>query len=73
MDCFDEQIAKVAADAGMDVATTRNQMAGFVFPTAEDQINNFFGKTAQQLPQPSRLALSSVPAPGTSTRRSPRS
>ena len=40
----DEQIAKVAADAGMDVATTRNQMAGFVFPTAEDQINNFFGK-----------------------------
>jgi taurine transport system substrate-binding protein len=40
----DDQIAKVAADAGMDVATTRNQMAGFVFPTAEDQVNSFFGK-----------------------------
>ncbi|MEC8127087.1 MAG: ABC transporter substrate-binding protein [Pseudomonadota bacterium] len=40
----DAQIAKVAADAGMDVATTRNQMAGFVFPTAEEQVSDFFGK-----------------------------
>ena len=40
----DAQIAKVAADAGMDVTTTRNQMAGFVFPTAEEQVSDFFGK-----------------------------
>lgn len=39
----DEQIAKVAADAGMDIATTKNQMAGFVFPTAEEQLANYFG------------------------------
>jgi taurine transport system substrate-binding protein len=39
----DAQIAKVAADAGMDIQTTKNQMAGFVFPTAEEQIANYFG------------------------------
>ena len=38
------QIAKVAADAGMDVSTTKNQMAGFVFPTAAEQISDYFGK-----------------------------
>ena len=37
------QIRKVAADAGMDVATTKNQMAGFVFPTVEEQQANYFG------------------------------
>ena len=39
----DSQIAKVAADAGMDVNTTKNQMAGFIFPTAQEQIDGFFG------------------------------
>ena len=39
----DAQIRKVAADAGMDVATTKNQMAGFVFPTVEEQQANYFG------------------------------
>ena len=40
----DAQIAKVAADAGMDVATTKNQMSGFVFPTSADQKSQYFGK-----------------------------
>ena len=39
----DEQIRKVAGDAGMDFATTKNQMAGFMFPTVEEQVANFFG------------------------------
>ena len=39
----DAQIAKVAADAGMDIETTKNQMAGFVFPTAEEQLATYFG------------------------------
>ena len=37
------QIRKVSADAGMDVATTKSQMAGFVFPTVADQKNDYFG------------------------------
>lgn len=37
------QLAKVAADAGMDVATTKDQMAGFVFPTAAEQQSGYFG------------------------------
>ena len=41
----DAQIAKVAADAGMDVDTTRNQMSGFVFPTVEEQLSNYFGNS----------------------------
>jgi taurine transport system substrate-binding protein len=40
----ESQISKVAADAGMDVSTTKNQMAGFVFPTAHDQMMDYFGK-----------------------------
>ncbi len=39
----DEQIRKVAADAGMDFATTKNQMAGFVFPSAQEQLDQYFG------------------------------
>jgi taurine transport system substrate-binding protein len=39
----DEQIAKVAADAGMDVETTKAQMADFIFPTAQEQVDNYFG------------------------------
>ena len=33
----DAQLKKVAADAGMDVSTTKNQMSGFIFPTAAEQ------------------------------------
>ena len=40
----DAQIAKVAADAGMDIATTKAQMSGFIFPSAEDQQTTYFGK-----------------------------
>ena len=39
----DAQLRKVAADAGMDVATTKNQMAGFVFPTVAEQLSDYFG------------------------------
>ncbi|MCE2517366.1 MAG: ABC transporter substrate-binding protein [Alphaproteobacteria bacterium] len=39
----DAQIRKVAADAGMDFATTKNQMAGFVFPTVDEQVSGYFG------------------------------
>jgi taurine transport system substrate-binding protein len=39
----DEQIAKVAADAGMDAETTKAQMADFIFPTAQEQIDDYFG------------------------------
>ncbi|MDG1029354.1 MAG: ABC transporter substrate-binding protein [Alphaproteobacteria bacterium] len=39
------QIAKVAADAGMDITTTKNQMAGFIFPTAAEQLSDYFGKS----------------------------
>ncbi|MGB0843225.1 MAG: ABC transporter substrate-binding protein [Alphaproteobacteria bacterium] len=39
----DAQIAKIAADAGMDVETTKNQMSGFIFPTADQQMSDYFG------------------------------
>ena len=39
----DAQIKKVAADAGMDVPTTKNQMSGFVFPSIADQNATYFG------------------------------
>ena len=32
-----DQVNKVAADAGMDYATTKSQMFGFIFPTADEQ------------------------------------
>ena len=41
----DAQIAKVAKDAGMDVETTKNQMAGFVFPSTADQLSTYFGNS----------------------------
>jgi len=40
----DEQIAKVSADAGMTPDQTKNQMAGFIFPSAADQVKDYFGK-----------------------------
>ena len=42
-----EQIRKVANDAGMDFTTTKNQMAGFVFPTIEEQMTKFFGDSGE--------------------------
>ena len=39
-----KQITKVSKDAGMDVPTTKKQMAGFIFPSAKDQLKNYFGK-----------------------------
>jgi taurine transport system substrate-binding protein len=39
----DAQLRKVAADAGMDLSTTRNQMAGFIFPSSAEQIADYFG------------------------------
>jgi taurine transport system substrate-binding protein len=41
----DEQLAKVAADAGMDLETTKAQMADFIFPTAQQQLDGYFGAT----------------------------
>ena len=38
------QIKKVSADAGMDFETTKNQMAGFIFPTIAEQQMGYFGK-----------------------------
>jgi taurine transport system substrate-binding protein len=40
----DAQIRKVAADAGMDLQTTLDQMADFSFPTADEQKRDYFGK-----------------------------
>ena len=38
-----EQIAIIAADAGMDAETTADQMAGFMFPTADEQKADYCG------------------------------
>ena len=38
-----EQIAIIAADAGMDAETTANHMAGFMFPTADEQKSDYCG------------------------------
>ena len=40
----DEQIRKVAADAGMDIKTTKEQITGFVFPSSEEQRRDYFGR-----------------------------
>ena len=39
----DEQLAKVAKDAGMSVEDTRSQMEGMIFLSEEDQKTKFFG------------------------------
>ncbi|MEM7071806.1 MAG: ABC transporter substrate-binding protein [Pseudomonadota bacterium] len=39
----DAQIKIVAADAGMSVEQTRAQLAGFSFPTADEQLRQYFG------------------------------
>jgi len=38
------QIRKVAADAGMDVEDTMDQMASFEFPSTADQLTKYFSK-----------------------------
>ena len=38
------QIKKVSADAGMAFETTKDQMAGFIFPTIAEQQSGYFGK-----------------------------
>ncbi len=40
----DAQIAKVAKDAGMDIPTTKAQMASFIFPTSKEQKEKYFGR-----------------------------
>ena len=40
----DAQIAKVAKDAGMKVPTTKKQMANFIFPSAKEQLEQYFNK-----------------------------
>ena len=40
----DAQVRKVAADAGMDVPATLDQLADFSFPTADEQKRDYFGK-----------------------------
>ena len=40
----DEEIAKVAKDAGMDIETTKAQMAGFIFPSTQEQLDKYFSK-----------------------------
>ena len=40
----DAQIAKVAKDAGMKVPTTKKQMADFIFPSAKEQLEQYFNK-----------------------------
>ena len=40
----DAQIRKVAADAGMDFKTTKDQMASFEFPSTADQLSTYFNK-----------------------------
>jgi len=38
----DEQLEKIAAESGLDVDGVRAQMADFVFPTAETQLEQYF-------------------------------
>ena len=40
----DALIAKVAKDTGMNVETTKKQMADFIFPTAKEQLEKCFSK-----------------------------
>ena len=40
----DDELTVIAKDAGLDVETTRAQMADFIFPSAEDQLNTYFNE-----------------------------
>ena len=69
----DDQITKVAADAGMDFGTTKNQMAGFVFPSIADQKETYFGSNGIAVSAAESLGLVfKKPAHGMSMTRSPK-
>ena len=51
------QIKKVSADAGMDFETTKNQMAGFIFPTIAEQQSGYFGKNGVAVSAAESLGL----------------
>ena len=51
------QIKKVSADAGMDFETTKNQMAGFIFPTIAEQQSDYFGKNGVAVSAAESLGL----------------
>ncbi len=43
----DEQINKVAKDAGMDFDTTKDQITSFYFPSAKEQARDYFGENGE--------------------------
>ena len=51
------QIKKVSADAGMDFETTKDQMAGFIFPTIAEQQSGYFGKNGVAVSAAESLGL----------------
>jgi len=53
----DEEIKIVARDAGMSVDTTKKQIAGFVFPTAKEQKEKYFGKGGEAARAAASLGL----------------
>lgn len=40
----DEELAMLAEASGMDVEATKTQMAGFIMPTAQEQLDTYFNK-----------------------------
>ncbi len=40
----DDEVMVIAKDAGLDLEATRAQMADFIFPTAEQQLNEYFNE-----------------------------
>ena len=53
----DDEIKKIAADAGMDFETTKNQMAGFIFPSNAEQLEKFFGENGEAASASASLGL----------------
>lgn len=53
----DEQIKKIAADAGMDFDTTKSQMSGFSFPSNAEQLEKFFGQNGEAAAASASLGL----------------
>ena len=51
------QIKKVSADAGMDFETTKDRMAGFIFPTIAEQQSGYFGKNGVAVSAAESLGL----------------
>ncbi len=40
----DEEFAKIAEASGMDLETTKTQMADFIMPTTQEQLDNYFSE-----------------------------